>query len=134
MTEGPQQARSSCVIRSWLKLRIRNVTRDAVLAREAEVADTSRKRRIGLLNRECLYPGEALWITPCEAIHTIGMKFPIDVLFLSRTKKVLKLKERMPPGRIAVCLWAHSVLELPAGTLAATGTAVGDQLEFEKAV
>mgnify|MGYP001091472575 CR=1 FL=1 len=117
-----------------LKLRIRNLTRDKVLAGEAEVADTSKKRRTGLLKRESLPQGEGLWITPCEAIHTIGMKFPIDVLFLSRTRKVLKIKERVPPGRIAICLRAHSVLELPAGTVAATGTAVGDQLEFEKAV
>ncbi|MGC8792016.1 MAG: DUF192 domain-containing protein [Bryobacteraceae bacterium] len=115
-----------------LKLRIRNLTKGAVLAAQAEVADTSKKRRRGLLRRESLPEGEGLWITPCEAIHTIGMKFPIDVLFLSRTRKVLKIKERMPPGRVAVCLWAHSVLELPAGTVAATATAVGDQLEFEK--
>jgi uncharacterized membrane protein (UPF0127 family) len=117
-----------------LKLRIRNLTRDRWLASEVEVADTSKKRRTGLLKRESLPQGEGLWITPCEAIHTIGMKFPIDVLFLSRTRKVVKIKERMPPGRIAVCLRAHSVLELPAGSVAATGTAVGDQLEFEKAV
>ncbi len=84
-----------------------------------------------MLRRENLSQGEGLWIAPCEAIHTIGMRFPIDVLFLSRTRKVLKVKERMPPGRIAVCLWAHSVLELPAGTAAATGTSVGDQLAFE---
>jgi uncharacterized membrane protein (UPF0127 family) len=102
------------------------------LAAEAEVADTSKKRRTGLLKRQSLPQGEGLWITPCEAIHTIGMKFPIDVLFLSRDRKVLKLRQRMSPGRLAVCLWAHSVLELPAGTIASTGTAVGDQLEFEK--
>lgn len=117
-----------------LKLRIRNLTRDAILASEAEVADTSRKRRTGLLKRQSLAQGEGLWITPCEAIHTIGMKFAIDVVFLSRTRKVLKLKQNMPPGRVAVCLWAHSVLELPAGTIAATGTQVGDQLAFEKIV
>ncbi len=127
-----QPAGPSCVITCWLKLLIRNLTRNAVLATRADVADTSRKRRTGLLKHESLPQGEGLWIVPCEAIHTIGMKFPIDVLFLSRTRKVLKVKERMPPGRVALCVWAHSVLELPAGTVAATGTTVGDQLEFEK--
>lgn len=115
-----------------LRLRIRNLTRASVLADQVEVADTSRKRRTGLLKRENLPKGEGLWITPCEAIHTIGMKFPIDVVFISRSRKVLKVKEAVPPGRLAICLRAHSVLELPAGTIAASGTAVGDQLEFEK--
>lgn len=103
-----------------------------MLAGQAEVADTSKKRRSGLLKRQSLPQGEGLWITPCEAIHTFGMKFPIDVLFLGRDRTVMKLREAVPPGRIAVCLWAHSVLELPAGTISATGTAVGDRLEFEK--
>ncbi len=102
------------------------------MALAAEVADTSKKRRKGLLGRTSLSEGEGLWITPCEAIHTIGMKFPIDVVFLSRDRRVVKLKEAVPPGRIAVCLRAHSVLELPAGTVAATNTAVGDRLEFER--
>jgi len=115
-----------------LKVKVQNLTRGVVLACEVEVADTSRKRRKGLLGRTSLSEGEGLWITPCEAIHTIGMKFPIDVLFLGRDRKVIKLKEAVPPGRIAVCLRAHSVLELPAGTAAATSTAVGDRLEFER--
>lgn len=115
-----------------LKIRVRNLSRDAVLATEAEVADTSKKRRIGLRKHQSLAPGEGMWISPCEAIHTIGMKFAIDVLFLSRTREVVKLKEAVPPGRIAVCLRAHSVLELPAGTIASTGTQVGDRLQFER--
>jgi uncharacterized membrane protein (UPF0127 family) len=60
------------------------------------------------------------------------MKFPIDVLFLDRKRKVLKVTNGMQRWRIAVCLRAHSVLELPSGTAAATETLPGDQLEFEK--
>ena len=60
------------------------------------------------------------------------MKFPIDVIFLDRRKKVLKIRPDMGPRRISLCLWAHSVLELPAGTIAATRTQKGDQLEFEE--
>jgi uncharacterized membrane protein (UPF0127 family) len=112
-------------------LRIRNLTRDTMLASAAEAADTSRKRRTGLLKHQRLPEGEGLWIAPCEAVHTIGMKFPIDVLFLDRRKKVLKVRKDMPPVRLAMCWRAHSVLELPAGTAAATGTLEGDQLQFE---
>jgi uncharacterized membrane protein (UPF0127 family) len=115
-----------------LKLRIRNETRNVALATRADIADTSAKRRTGLLKRESLAEGEGLWIVPCEGVHTFGMAFAIDVIFLSKQRKVLKVRESMPPRRIALSLFAHSVLELPAGVICATGTAVGDQLEFEK--
>ncbi len=74
-----------------------------------------------------------MWIAPCEAIHTFGMKFPIDVLFLNREKKVLKVRQNMPKSRISVSIWAHSVLELPAGAIAETSTEPGDELEFSEA-
>jgi hypothetical protein len=114
------------------RLRITNRTRETVLATEAEAADTSRKRRVGLLKHESLPPGQGLWIAPCEAVHTFGMRFPIDVLFLDRKHKVLKVRENMPRARISACLWAHSVLELPAGAAAGTATQKGDELEFEQ--
>jgi uncharacterized membrane protein (UPF0127 family) len=113
-------------------LRIRNATRGTLLAAAAAVADTSEKRRTGLLKHRSLPRGEGLLIAPCEGIHSFGMKFAIDVLFLSRSRKVLKLRAAMAPRRISLCLRAHSVLELPAGTVAETGTLKGDQLEFEK--
>src|ERR1035438_9416196 len=114
------------------KLRIRNQSRDTLVADRADIADTSAKRRTGLLKHTGLEPGEGLWIAPCEAVHTIGMKFPIDVLFLDKKKKVLKIRPAMPRWRMAVSLFAHSVLELPSGRAAETQTAAGDQLEFEK--
>ena len=113
------------------KLRITN-SQGKILADRANIADTSAKRRTGLLKHSKLEPGEGLWIAPCEGVHTFGMKFPIDVVFLNKKKKVLKIRPNMVRARIALSLRAHSVLELPAGTLEATGTAAGDQLEFEK--
>ena len=103
-----------------------------MLATEAGVADTSAARCIGLLRHDCLPEGQGLWIVPSEGIHTFGMKFPIDVAYLNRKKRVLKVRHRMGPRRLSFCLLAHSVLELPAGTLEATGTERGDQLEFEQ--
>lgn len=114
-----------------LKLRVSNQTRNRLLADRADIADTSAKRRTGLLKHGGLEPGEGLWISPSEGVHTFGMKFTIDVVFLNRSKKVVKTRPRMVRGRIAVSLRAHSVLELPAGVLEETGTAAGDQLEFE---
>lgn len=113
------------------KLRVKNQSRGTMLADRAGVADTSRLRKTGLLKHDRLDPGDGLWITPCEGVHTAGMKFPIDVLFLNRKRKVVKIRPAMPRWRMALCLWAHSVLELPSGTAAETGTAAGDQLEFE---
>ncbi len=107
-------------------------SKGAVLADRADIADTSAKRRTGLLKHTKLDPGEGLWIAPTEGVHTFGMKFPIDVVFLNKKKKILKIRANMVRGRIAISLRAHSVLELPAGTLKATGTVAGDELNFEK--
>jgi uncharacterized membrane protein (UPF0127 family) len=113
------------------RLRIHNPSRETMLADRALIADTSTTRKTGLLKHERLEPGEGLWIKPCEGVHTVGMKFPIDVLFLDKKRKVVKIRAAMPRWRMAACLWAHSVLELPSGTAAATKTSRGDQLEFE---
>ncbi|MBI2687102.1 MAG: DUF192 domain-containing protein [Acidobacteria bacterium] len=115
-----------------VKLLIKNVSRNSVVTTNADIADTSQKRRTGLLKHDNLAAGEGLWIVPCEAVHTFGMKFPIDVLYLSRQKRVLKIRDNMRKSRMSLCLRAHSVLELPAGRAAETGTVVGDQLEFTK--
>ena len=114
------------------KLRVTNQTRGRELADRAEIADTSAKRRTGLLKHSGLAPGEGLWIVPCEGVHTFGMKFPIDVVFLNKKRKVLKTYPNMGKRRMSISLFAKSVLELPAGTLESTGTVRGDQLELEK--
>ena len=112
--------------------RVRNLTKGVCLADRAEVADTSAKRRTGLLKHDSLPPGSGLWIVPCEGIHMFGMKFSIDAVFLNRQRRVVKIRPNMGKWRLALSLRAHSVLELPAGTPAETGTAVGDQLEVER--
>lgn len=109
---------------------IRNVDRGTVVAELAQVAGTSAARRRGLLGRSSFQAGEGLWIVPCESVHTIGMKFTIDVLFLSRDNRVLKIRPNMGSWRISGCLRAYSVLELPAGASAAAATQPGDQLEI----
>ena len=93
-------------------------------------------RRTGLLKHTGLADGEGLWIVPTEGIHMFGMKFDIDVVFLNKRRKVVKVSANMASSgfsrRMALCLSAHSVLELAAGMAAKTRTEVGDQLELEK--
>ena len=113
-----------------IRLRVENSTRGTVLATHLEVADTSPKRNKGLLGRHGLSPGEGLWILPCDAIHTIGMRFPIDLIYLDRKNQVKKLVSAVPPWRLSACLPAHSILELPAGVILETETHLGDTLEF----
>jgi uncharacterized protein len=115
-----------------LIVKVRNETRKTVLAEAAELADTSAKRRTGLLKHTGLKAGEGLWIVPCESVHTFFMKFPIDLVYLDKKRKVRKVRHAVPAWRLSACLAAHSVLELPAGTVERTGTAVGDDLSVEK--
>lgn len=105
----------------------RNPTRGTVLGGRVQVADRWWLRLRGLLGRSGLSQGEGLLIEPCRAVHMSGMKFPIDVAFLARDGAVVALYPDLAPG--ARTRWhrsARRALELPAGTLAATGTREGD--------
>jgi uncharacterized membrane protein (UPF0127 family) len=115
------------------RLRVSNLTRNTVLATCMEVADTAAKRNKGLLGRDCLAPGEGLWIRPCESVHTFFMRFPIDLIYLDRKNRIRKLVSALPPWRLSACLMAHSILELPSGTIRETRTQRGDTLDFSPA-
>ena len=113
-----------------VRFRVVNISRNTELASNAEVADTSAKRSKGLLGRKGLGAGEGLWIVPCESIHTFGMQFPIDVIYLDRQRRVRKIRRNIPPWRASVCFTAHSVLELPGGAVREKDAEHGDILEF----
>ncbi len=114
-------------------LRISNLTRQVELASRVEVAGHGAKRRKGLLGRDRLPAGEGLWIVPCEAVHTFGMRFAIDLVYLDRRMRVKKVKSNVPPWRLSACLSAHSVIELASGTICSTRTKAGDMLEVSAA-
>lgn len=116
-----------------IRFHVVNLTRHAVLATRMEVADSAPKRNKGLLGRERLSPGEGMWIVPCQAVHTFGMRFPLDLVYLDRRKRIKKLRNEALPRRLSACFTAHSVLELPPGTIRATQTQPGDTLEFTSA-
>lgn len=98
------------------------------LATRATVARTLGERLKGLLGRERLPAGEALIFPSCRSIHTIGMRFPIDAIFVDREWRVVALNA-VPPARILLPVRrAWGVVETPSGTIAQTQVAVGDQL------
>jgi uncharacterized membrane protein (UPF0127 family) len=113
-------------------IQILNVTRGTRLADAVEVADRGPTRTKGLLGRKGLVPGGGMWIVPCESVHTFGMQFPIDLVYLDRKQRVKKVTSSVPPWRLSACLSAHSIVELPAGTILRTQTEKGDLLEFSQ--
>lgn len=115
-------------------LQVSNLTRNTVLATRMEIADSSSTRNKGLLGRAHLSPGEGLWIRPCEAVHTFWMRFPIDLVYLDRKNRIRKLVSNVPPWRMSACFSAHSILELPAGTIRDTLTETTDELSFSPAL
>ena len=103
-----------------------------VLAERASRATTFFARLRGLMGRAQLADGEALHLAPCRAIHTLFMRFPVDVLFLSGEDSVLRALHRLSPWCvIRIHPRALSVLELPPGTLARTATEAGHRICFE---
>ena len=118
-------------------IRIFNQTRDRVLAEQGEVARSFMARGRGLMGRVALPDGYALIIYPEWSIHTFFMRVPIDVLFVDRADRVVGLREAMPPSRPFAGvspLRGRYVIEMPAGVIAATATAIGDQLVLTPAV
>lgn len=111
-----------------------NQTRQAYLATDLAVADTHWSRLRGLMGTDAanFRAGKGLWIVPCRGVHTLGMRFPIDVVYLNGHKVIVHLEENLQPWRVApVRLNAATVLELPPRTVRQTQTNVGDQIAIE---
>src|SRR5262245_35927874 len=108
-----------------------NTTRNKMLASTLSVADTFGSSLLGLMGRRCLPLGAGLWIVPCQSVHSMWMRFPIDVVFLSRQQSIIHLVENMKPFRITKYVSAaESVMELPASTIATTQSQIGDRVEI----
>jgi uncharacterized membrane protein (UPF0127 family) len=109
-----------------------NLTRNCVVAGKICLADDSATRRRGLLDVKELDADSGLWLNPCEAVHTFGMKIALDVVFLDAELRVRKISAHLKPNRIAFCLSAQSALEIRAGVAASSGLNRGDQLVLRK--
>lgn len=101
-----------------------------LLAERVVLANTFFTRLRGLIGRRRLAPAEALWLRPCNGVHTWWMHYAIDVIFLDRELRIVKLVENMRPFRLtAPHRAARSVLEMSAHSISRAGLKVGDQLE-----
>jgi uncharacterized membrane protein (UPF0127 family) len=137
----------------------RNLTRQTILGTDIESADRLWAKFMGLMGRHALPPGAGLWLPDSNGIHMMFMRFPIDAVFLGRpsaasdggggdggggggggdggadraARVVVSVHEALPAwrGLVPLVRGAHGVLELPVGTIAATGTAVGDRIALE---
>lgn len=115
------------------RIAIINLTRGTILADTVEYARGPWRRGVGLLGRAALRGGEGLILAPCAGLHTIGMRFPIDVVYLRLAGQgglvgvVARLRADLQPLRIALAA-ADIAIELPAGTIALTATSVGDEI------
>ncbi|UCD07373.1 MAG: DUF192 domain-containing protein [Candidatus Aenigmatarchaeota archaeon] len=119
-----------------------NKTKDTILAREMEIADNSGKRARGLMFRDSLPENQALlMVFPRKGNHKIwlfGMKFPLDLVFLDSSKRVIEIHENVRPMNLSPKTWktycsgkhAKYVLELIPGTVKKTRTVPGDLLDF----
>ncbi len=105
-----------------------NTRNNRIVARTLITAFDSASRRQGLLKHDSLAEGSALIIAPSSAIHTFSMRFAIDVAFVSRDGRVLKVRSALPPWRIAASWRAFAVIELPVGALEQSDTRRDDLL------
>lgn len=106
---------------------------DVVLASSVVVADTSLRRAVGLLGCASLQREEGIWIKPSSGVHTIGMRFPIDVIGLDKQLRVVRLWPSLKPYRVTAIVPAvRTVLELAAGRIVQSGLRLGDQLSIQE--
>jgi uncharacterized membrane protein (UPF0127 family) len=113
-----------------------NRTRGVLLAQNVRIANTHWTRLRGLMGttQSAFCAGQALLIVPCHGVHTIAMRFPLDLLYLDHYSTVIHLEEDVKPWRLtSIKLRAASVLELPAGTIRSSGTRIGDKIEIATA-
>ena len=111
-------------------MRLVNERTGVAVADKVELATTRGERRRGLLGRTSLAPKSALVLSPCGAIHTAFMRFAIDVIFLDRDGRAVRILRELGPWRMALALRARSVVELPSGCLDGMDLLPGDRVRL----
>ena len=108
-------------------MKVTNKTKNVILAQSAVSADNPFKRMKGLLGKKEFLPGEALILRPCSSVHTLFMRFPIDVLFVNKENRVIHSIASLKPFRLTrIYPLASFAIEFPSGTLKVNPAAVGD--------
>jgi len=108
---------------------VRNTRTGVLLAVRVVPALDSATRRTGLLKHTSLPDGEAMIIAPTSAVHTFWMRFPIDIVFVARDGRVLKVRPAVPAWRMTGALGAFAAIEMAAGALTRCEVVRGDTLE-----
>ena len=112
--------------------RLRNATTGQIIAENVEYADTWWKRFAGFIPKREILPDDGLWFRDCWAIHTLGMRARIDVVFLDKNARVLRTEQSVRRWLPMVCCsGASSVVELADGTLARSQVQQGDVLTLD---
>ncbi len=120
---------SSSHYRKFVSVSLIDAAQTHVVARNVNVAASFIDRLTGLLRYRSLDEDSGIWLLPCKSVHTIGMDFVIDVVFLDKTLVVRKIASNLRPGRVCLAPRStHSVLELAGGRAASTGLGVGNRL------
>jgi len=110
-----------------------NRTRGTLVADNVRVARTHWSRLRGLIGTgHADFPaGQALWVLPCRGVHTCGIRFPLDLIYLDKSNYVIDLRQELPPWSFGPFHFhAASVMELPAGTIRKSRTEIGDKVEI----
>ena len=92
-----------------------------------KVTENFKERNRGLLALDKLENGQGLFITPCRSVHTFGMQYPLDLLYLNKALKIVKIIENLQPLRMSMALRGHSTLELNSGEVQRLGLSLGMQ-------
>jgi hypothetical protein len=111
----------------------KNLDTGSIVADRVSVAATRAARRVGLMKRDTFESGEALWIVPSRGVHTMWMRFAIDLVALDDRGVVIDRVQSLQPWRIRMPRRGTAgVLELPVGTIAQSGIALGHRIQFER--
>jgi len=113
------------------QIQLRVARSGALLGTGVERADSPWSRMIGLLGRKSLRPGGGMRFAPASSLHMFFMRFPIDVVYMTRDERVVKLVSDLQPWCVSGARGAHGAYELPAGVIAASDIVPGDQLILE---
>lgn len=112
-------------------MKIINSKNNYMLADDCKVAGTFYSRFKGLMGVDELPKGAGLHILPCNSIHMFFMRIPLDIIFINKENEVVHIVEGIKPWRVTnIIKNAHSVIELPVGTISSTHTFPGDRLDF----
>lgn len=113
-------------------MNVHNQTRQTQIANQARLADSFMSRLVGLLKTPSLEQGQGLVITSCQQIHMFFMKYALDVIFIDKNNHVVGLVEHIKPGHVSPFYWSASkAIEVPAGTIQLTQTALGDHITIQ---